>query len=116
MDTAHFSQNFHRLFLWSVEFLTVPPALLMTSICIVCVIAAFVRQHPIRTGLWRTWHWLIFTQLLFFPAMVAIGVLFPAPNGPPHSQGNRMGEWLLDGLFYLSLATSAFWWWRMRGL
>jgi hypothetical protein len=77
---------------------------------------AFVRQQPFRTRLWRTWHWLIFTQLLFFPAMVAIGVLFPAPDGPIHSPGNRMGEWLLDGLFYLSLATSAFWWWRMKGL
>jgi hypothetical protein len=116
MNTNHFSQDFRRLFLWSIEFLGVPPALLITSICVVGVVVAFVRQQPIRTGLWRTWHWLIFTQLLFFPAMVAIGVLFPAPNGPPHSQGNTIGEWSLDGLFYLSLATSALWWWRMKGL
>jgi hypothetical protein len=89
MNTAHFSQNFHRLFLWSLEFLGVPPVLLIAGISIVSVVVAFMRQQTIRTRLWRTWHWLIFTQLLFFPAMVAIGVLFPAPYGPRYGRETK---------------------------
>lgn len=48
--------------------------------------------------------------------MVAIGVLFPVAGSWPHSQENATGKRLLDSLFYLSLATGAFWFWRMKGL
>jgi hypothetical protein len=116
MNTAHFSEDFQRLFLWSLQFLVVPPVLVMTGICIVGVVVAFARQQPFRTRLWRPSYWLIFTQLLFFPAIVAVGVLFPAVSGRPHLQGNVMGERLLDGLFYISLVTSGLWLWRMKGL
>jgi len=117
MNTAQFSENFHRWFIWSVQFLGVPPILLMAAVCLVGVAVAFVRQQPFKRQLWRTSHWLIFTQLLFFPAMVAVGVLFPAVSSVrPNLKENVMGHRLLDGLFYLSLATSAFWVWRMRGL
>src|SRR5436309_2253208 len=109
MNAAHFSQDFQRLSLWSLQFFALPPALLVTVACIVSVVLAFVRQQPFRSGLWRSSYWLIFTQLLFFPAIVTVGVLFPAVSGPPHAKENLMGERLLDGLFYLSLATSAFW-------
>ena len=115
MNTAHFSQDFQRLFRWSLEVFALPPLLLMTGACIVGVIFAFLRQQPFRRRLWQTSYWLIFTQLLFFPAMVAVGVLFPAATGPHHTE-NVMGGRLLDGLFYFSLAMSAFWLWRMKGL
>jgi len=116
MNTAHFSQDYQRLLLWSIQFLGVPPVLLMTGVCIVGVVVSFARQQPFRTRLWRPWYWLIFTQMLFFPAIVAVGVLFPAVSGWPHPHGNVTGERLLDGLFCFSLATSAFWLWRMKGL
>jgi hypothetical protein len=116
MNTAHFSENFDRLFLGSAQFLGVPPVLLMASICLIGVIVAFVLQQPFQRQLWRPSYWLIFTQLLFFPASVLVGVLFPAVSGPPYPKENVMGKRLLDGVFYLSLATSAFWLWRMKGL
>jgi hypothetical protein len=117
MNTAHFWQDFQLLFVWSLEFLALPPALLLAGICAISAAVAFVRKHPLHTGLWRPSYWLIFTQLLFFPAMVAVGVLFPAVSSVrPHLKENVMGHRLLDGLFYLSLATSAFWVWRMRGV
>jgi len=54
--------------------------------------------------------------LLLFPVVVAVGVLFPAVSSVrPDLKENVMDHRLLDGLFYLSLATSAFWVWRMRG-
>jgi hypothetical protein len=116
MNTAHFFQDFCRLFVWSLQFLIVPPVFVAASICVVGVVVAFVQQQPFRTRLWRTSYWLIFTQLLYFPAMVAVGVWFPAVNGRPDLQGNVAGERLLDGLFYFSLATSGLWLWRMKGL
>jgi hypothetical protein len=116
MNTAHFSQDFQGLLLTSLRFFALPPVLLVTGVCIVSVVLAFVRQQPFRTGLWRSSYWLIFTQLLFFPAIVAVGALFQAVSGPPYPKQNLMGERLLDGLFYVSFATSAFWLWRMKGL
>jgi hypothetical protein len=116
MNTAHFSQDFQRLLLWSLEFFTLPPVSLLTGGCIVSVVLAVVRQQPFRKGKWRSSYWLIFTQMLFVPAIVAVGVLFPAVSGPPYAKQNLMGNRLLDALFYLSLATSAFWLWRMKGL
>jgi hypothetical protein len=116
MNTAHFPQDFERLFLGSLEFFALPPVLVVTGVCIASVVSALVRQQPFRTGRWRSSYWLIFTQLLFFPAIVAVGVMFPAVSGPPYPNENLMGERLLDGLFCLSLATSAFWLWRMKGL
>jgi hypothetical protein len=116
MNAAHFAQDFQRLLLWSLEALALPPVLLMSAVCIASVVWAFVRQQPFRMGLWRSSYWLVFTQLLFFPAIVAVGVLFPAVSGRPHPQENVMGHRLLDGIFYLSFATSALWLYRMKGL
>jgi hypothetical protein len=116
MNSAHFLHSFQKLFLWSLEFLLVPPVLAAIGICTVGVVVAYTQQQPLHRQRWRTWHWLIFTQLLFFPAMVAVGVFFPAPSGPYHSPGNATGERLLDALFYLSLATSALWCWRLKGM
>jgi VanZ family protein len=88
----------------------------MIGINMVSVVVAFTRQQPFRTRLWRTSHWLIFTQLFFFPALVAVGVLFPAVTSWPNPKANVVGHRLLDALFYLSLGTSVFWLWRMKGL
>jgi hypothetical protein len=116
MNTAHFSEGFQALFLASFRALTIPPVMLLEAICFVSVVSAFVRQQPFRSGKWRSSYWLIFTQLLFFPAIVAIGVLFPAVSGWPYPKENPMGKRLLDALFYLSLATSALWLYRMKRL
>jgi hypothetical protein len=90
--------------------------MLLEAICVVSVVSAFVRQQPFHSGKWRSSYWLIFTQLLFFPAIVAVGVLFPGVSGWPYPKENPMGKRLLDALFYLSLATSALWLYRMKGL
>lgn len=116
MNTAHFSQDFQRLFLWSLEFLALPPVMLLVAICIISVVSAFVRQQPFRTGVWRSSYWLIFTQLLFFPAIIAVGVLLPAVSSWPHPKENAIGNRVLDALFYLSIVTGALWIYRMKGL
>ena len=116
MNTAHFFANFQRLFVWSIEAFALPPLMLAAGASAVSLIAAFVRQQPFRTGLWRRSYWLIFTQLIFFPAIVAVGVLFPAVSGWPQPKGNQTGNRLLDALFLLSLATGGLWLYRMKRL
>lgn len=116
MNTANFSQDFQRLLLWSLEALALPPVLLIAGLSLVSASSAFVRKQPFRSRLWRTSYWLIFTQLLFFPAIVAVGVLFPPLNGWPQPKENPVGRRLLDTLFYLSFTMSGFWLWRMKGL
>ena len=116
MNTAHFSENFQQFLLWSLQFLGFPPVLGIIGICLVAVVVAYAHQQPFRRHLWQPSYWLIFTQLLFFPAIIAVSVLFPAESVRPHTAENVTGHRLLDGLFYLSLATSIFWVWRMKGL
>ncbi len=48
--------------------------------------------------------------------MIAIGVRYPALSGMPYPRENPTGSHILDALFYLSLATAAFWIYRMKGL
>jgi len=95
---------------------TLPRLALVEAICAVSAIWAFLRHRPFQRGTWRSSYWLIFTQLFFFPATVAVGALFPAVGVRPYAQENLMGKRLLDVLFYLSLVTAAIWLYRMKGL
>jgi hypothetical protein len=90
--------------------------MLVEAVSAASAILAFLRRQPFQRGKWRSTHWLIFTQLLFFPAIVAVGALFPAASGRPYPKENLTGKWLLDALFYLSLITAAIWLYRMKGL
>ena len=65
----------------------------------------------------RTHYWAVLTHLLFFPAMIAVGVLLPAStlNGQLLSR-NELGNSSLEILFYASLVSCAFWIWKMKGL
>jgi len=60
----------------------------------------------------------VLSHLLFFAATIYIGVLYPA-EGSPYNGSSRAihhgAEAALDVLFYGSLASCAFWIWRMKG-
>jgi len=66
--------------------------------------------------MWRGSYWLVFTQLLFVPATITVGVLFPAGGVMPRLIPNVTGRWCLQALWYLSLAMGCFWVYRMRGV
>jgi hypothetical protein len=96
--------------------LSLPPALAALVICASGLVLAFGWQLPFRREVWRHSYWLVLTQILFFPATIAIGVLFHASGGGPHHEPNQTGRWLLDGLRYLSLGLGCVWVYRMKGL
>jgi hypothetical protein len=99
---------------WSIEALIIPPVLILLIPLIVSIGLAIARQRPWRSDAWHWSYWLALTQLIYFPATIAIGVLFPAIAGWPSPQSNIAGERWLNCIFYGSLATGVYWIYRMK--
>jgi hypothetical protein len=116
MNGRHFWQQFAVYSKWSFQALMIPHVLALLIICVVSLAIACVRQRPLRREVWRWSYWLVLTQLLFFPATIAVGVAFPASSSWPRPQANAVGGRWLDILFYVSVATGCFWIYRMKGL
>jgi hypothetical protein len=88
--------------------------------CLFVIIIAgtlFWRQKPYRKGLWKQSYWLVFTQLLFYPAIMATGWLFELepPSYLPNSKMQTTGFRIIDSLLFISLALSIFWIWKIKG-
>ena len=117
MTPSHFAERFWTYSVWSLEFLFVIPRMLVIFLsATVSLFLALWKQRPFDSPLWKRSHWLVLTQLLFFPAVILIGVLYPADSpsylrSTPYSVANHVCNFL--GWF--SLALAAFWVYRMRG-
>jgi len=77
------------------------------TVCLACT-----RQKIMAR--WRSSYWLIFSQLLFFPIVVAVGMLFRAETGAVRP--NVFGVRCLYAIIALSLALGCFWIYRLKGL
>ncbi len=104
--------------MWALQAMfVIPHALILTLLAATSLTVATLRQRPVHRELWKPHHWLVVTHLLFFPAVIAVGVIWANPvTNPtfPHhpiATGTRM----LDLLFYASLVSCALWVWRMKG-
>jgi len=64
--------------------------------------------------LWRRSYWFVFTQLLFFPVVISLGVLYPA-SGPSFYTKVSTATRVTDVLSWMSVALAAFWVYRMKG-
>ena len=109
-----FWQTFERLSLWSLDALLLPRPLGALVICSTIFVVAFAWQIPVEKGIWRRSYWLVFTQLLFFPATIMVGVLFHAGGAMPKPVPNVTGRWFLQALWYLSLGMACFWVYQMK--
>ena len=87
------------------------------SILTAGLLASCAWQRPFGSGRWRRHYWLVLTQFLFFPAVVAVGVLYRVNTVPnqPRPKVNPVADWSIDILFFLSLALSFFWVYKMKG-
>lgn len=102
---------------WAFEFMAIGPLSIVAVVVAVSFVWAALEQRPIRYRLWKPFHWLALSQLLFFPAAIAIGTLWPSlTTNPalPHHPNRAAGLWLYV-LWYGSLTSGAFWIWRMKG-
>jgi hypothetical protein len=103
---------------WAFEFVLVSPLCIIFAIAVVSLVGATGKQRPIKMGLWKRYHWLALTQLLFFPFAIGIGVSCAKPtadyfNAARHA--DRTALLCLNALCYSSFASVVFWIWRMKG-
>lgn len=116
MTPSHFAERFWTYSVWSLEFLFVMPRMLIILLfATVSLTLAFWKQRPFDNPLWKRSHWLVLTQLLFFPIVICIGVLYPADT-PSYLRTTPNSVACCDFLGWLSLALAAFWVYRMKGL
>jgi hypothetical protein len=102
---------------WALEAVLLPPILVMFVLALGSLSLAAIKQKPFKRGLWQPYHWLVLTHLLFFPAVIAVGVIWANPiTNPavPHHPIETGRRWL-DSLMCASLASCVWWAWRMRG-
>src|SRR5260370_33881696 len=116
MSVHAFWDTFLRFSEWSLAALMIPHILALLLFFVLGLVITYIRYRPLSSEAWHGYYWLVFTQLLFFPATIAVGVLFPAAGHWPNPQENVTGGWWLAALSYGSLAVSCFWVYRMEGL
>jgi len=93
-----------------------PPLLLAFSFAAISFLWAALKQRPFHSQLWRPYHWLVLMHALFFPAAIAVGVIWANPADPAlHHTTMPLAERCLDGVGYASLISCGFWVWRMKG-
>jgi len=75
------------------------------------------RQKPFGSGRWKGYYWLVLTQFVFYPAVIAVGVRYQVAHSSlePLSTVNPVADRMLNVLFYLSLALGVFWIYRLKG-
>jgi hypothetical protein len=106
-----------RFSLWALEAVILPPVLIVVVLALTSLILAAAKQRPFKRELWKPRHWLVLTHLLFFPAVIAVGVVWANPVANPTVPHHAIetGRRCLDALSYASLASCAWWVWQMRG-
>ena len=115
MSITEFAARFWTLSGWSIKSLIALPLLLiLLFVACLSLALAFAKQRPFQNSLWRSSHWLVLTQLLFFPAVISLGVLCPA-SGPSAFHGESTASRAYELMGLLSILLGAFWVYRMRG-
>lgn len=116
LTAAQFVKQFWTFSVWSLGLLIhIHSALAIFILALLSLALACWKQHPFQSGLWKRSHWFVLTQLLYFPVVISLGVLYPAP-GPSFYHAESTAGWACEFLSWLSLGTAAFWVYRMKGL
>jgi hypothetical protein len=117
VHTTYFWPYFGFLLKMFLEIFFLPQVGLPCMVLAVASGTLLVWKRPIRSQHWKRYYWLVLTQWLFVPAMVAVGVLYGYDDDPkPTLKVNPFGVPMIDILFWLSLALGLFWIYRMKGV
>lgn len=117
MNLDNFWSIFSRYCLWGVESLLIRPLLIpgLVSLGVVAV-AGTIQRSKIRSN-WQSSYWLIFTQLLFYPLVIAVGVALRADLSLPiRPDQHRLQEHILYAIVIISLVTGCFWIYYSKGV
>jgi hypothetical protein len=95
-----------------------PPLSIALALSAVSLFWAAIKQRPFKTARWQPAYWLVITHAVFFLAAIAVAVLGANPiTNPtvPHAPV-LAAKRCLDVVTLGSVASCAFWVWRMKGL
>lgn len=108
---------FWEYFQWSLDFLVAWPFWLVTLALIANLGASLTLQWPFRRGRWKKEYWLVFTNYLFIPVLLAIGVIAALdPAMVPRPRPNTLAVWASNALFVVSFLLGIYWVYRMKEL
>ena len=115
MSLTQFAGRFWTLSVWSFQaLLHIPPFLPILIFACLSLALALWKQRPFQNPLWKRSHWFVLTQLLFFPVVISLGVLYPA-SSPSFYHAQSVASRACDLLSWLSVALAGFWVYQMRG-
>jgi hypothetical protein len=82
----------------------------------VAALVAFLFWRRQIMSRWHRAYWLVFTQALFIPLTIGIGLLFPAHGAADGWHSNPIGEHLVDAFTVIPLVTGCYWIYRLKGV
>jgi hypothetical protein len=100
---------------WAIDLMLLPQILFLLAIATMSFAWSWRQQRPLKNRLWKHYHWLFLTHLLFFACAIYLGVLFENPHPGTAYPIARSAIRGLGILWYGSFASCAFWIWRMKG-
>jgi hypothetical protein len=74
---------------WALEFMLIPPVLVLVVLTVISLTLAAIKQRPFERELWKPYHWLVLTHLFFFPAVIAAGVILGESSYESHNSTPR---------------------------
>ena len=115
MDSSHFWQSFQWLFGMGLEIVHLPAFGAAGVLLTVGLVISLFRQKPFGSGRWKGYYWLVLTQFVFYPAVIAVGARYEAAHSlSPLPAANPVADLMLKALFYLSLVLGVFWIYRLK--
>jgi hypothetical protein len=117
-----FWSKFQTYFRWALAFPFMPdtwmlPRMQLLGLLMLAAFGIALFRWRQTVAFWRRSNWLVFTQLLFYPLIIAVGAAYAAEPAPRDGllRPNQTGEHLLDVLSVVPLITACFWIYWMKG-
>jgi amino acid transporter len=69
---------------WALEaVVSLPPLIFAFSLAGISLVWAWIKQRPFKRRVWKQYHWLASSHLLFFMAAIAVAVFYAGYNEMP---------------------------------
>jgi hypothetical protein len=105
-------------FKWSLQGLwSLPHTLLITLILLGNLLGSLILRWPFRRDRWKKNYWLVFTNFLSTPVLLAVGVVWAVDTSQvPREQSHISAAWTVNGIFIASAVFGIYLIYRMKNV